>query len=228
MPGLYLPFWHGLWVPKAHAARRRSPSSMPRWSRRWRTRPCAERLTELGVEIPPREQQTPEALRAFLKAEIEKWWPIIEAANIKPEPSECHAESRLSIAVALIAGVASAAAQTYPNKSVTIIVPFAAGGPSDALARIMGDRMKSTLGQSFVVENVTGAAGSIARRPCGARGARRLHRQLRASRHPRRQRRDLSAALRHAHRSRAGGDAAEQSDGGGEPATRCRRRTSRS
>ena len=63
--------------------------------------------------------------------------------------------------IASIAAVTSAAAQTYPNKSVTIIVPFAAGGPSDALARIMGDRMKSTLGQTFVVENVTGAAGSI-------------------------------------------------------------------
>jgi tripartite-type tricarboxylate transporter receptor subunit TctC len=63
--------------------------------------------------------------------------------------------------IASIAAVTSAAAQTYPNKSVTIIVPFSAGGPSDALARIMGDRMKATLGQSFLVENVTGAAGSI-------------------------------------------------------------------
>ena len=63
-------------------------------------------------------------------------------------------------AIAVVAA-ASAAAQTYPNKSITIIVPFAAGGPSDALARIMGERMKATLGQSFVVENVTGAAGSI-------------------------------------------------------------------
>ena len=58
-------------------------------------------------------------------------------------------------------GALSAAAQTYPNKSITIIVPFSAGGPSDALARIMGEHMKGTLGQSFVVENVTGAAGSI-------------------------------------------------------------------
>jgi tripartite-type tricarboxylate transporter receptor subunit TctC len=65
-------------------------------------------------------------------------------------------------AIAVITGAINAAAQTYPNKSVTIIVPFAAGGPSDALARIMGDRMKATLGQSFVVENITGAAGSIA------------------------------------------------------------------
>ena len=70
--------------------------------------------------------------------------------------------SAAASAIVVIAGALSAAAQPYPNKSVTIIVPFAAGGPSDALARIMGDRMKATLGQTFVVENVTGAAGSIA------------------------------------------------------------------
>jgi tripartite-type tricarboxylate transporter receptor subunit TctC len=64
-------------------------------------------------------------------------------------------------AVVVVTGAINAAAQTYPNKSVTIIVPFAAGGPSDALARILGDRMKASLGQMFVVENVTGAAGSI-------------------------------------------------------------------
>ena len=43
------------------------------------------RLTDLGFEIPPREQQTPETLAALQKAEIEKWWPIIKAANIKAE-----------------------------------------------------------------------------------------------------------------------------------------------
>jgi len=43
------------------------------------------RLTDLGLEISPREQQTPEALAAFHKAEIEKWWPIIRAAGIKAE-----------------------------------------------------------------------------------------------------------------------------------------------
>ena len=69
--------------------------------------------------------------------------------------------SAAAAALVVTAGALSAAAQTYPNKSVTVIVPFAAGGPSDALARIMGDRMKATLGQTFVVENVTGAAGSI-------------------------------------------------------------------
>jgi len=43
------------------------------------------RLADLGQEIFPREQQTPEALRALQKADIEKWWPIIKAAGIKAE-----------------------------------------------------------------------------------------------------------------------------------------------
>ena len=67
----------------------------------------------------------------------------------------------LLVALASIAGVMHVSAQTYPSKPVTIVVPFAAGGPSDALARILGDRMKATLGQAFVIENVTGAGGSI-------------------------------------------------------------------
>jgi tripartite-type tricarboxylate transporter receptor subunit TctC len=54
-----------------------------------------------------------------------------------------------------------ASAQTYPSRPVTVIVPFAAGGPTDALARIMAERMRKTLGQPVVVENTTGAAGSI-------------------------------------------------------------------
>jgi len=66
------------------------------------------------------------------------------------------------VAAVLAAATQTAAAQTYPSKPITIIVPFAAGGPSDALARILGERMKATLGQSILVENVTGAGGSIA------------------------------------------------------------------
>jgi tripartite-type tricarboxylate transporter receptor subunit TctC len=67
----------------------------------------------------------------------------------------------LPAVLAWLAVVTGAAAQTYPSKPITIVVPFAAGGPSDAMARILGDRMKATLGQSFVIENVTGAGGSI-------------------------------------------------------------------
>jgi tripartite-type tricarboxylate transporter receptor subunit TctC len=62
---------------------------------------------------------------------------------------------------AVLLGAAPASAQTYPTKPVTIIVPFAAGGPADTLARMLADRMKMSLGQSFVVENVAGAAGSL-------------------------------------------------------------------
>jgi tripartite-type tricarboxylate transporter receptor subunit TctC len=54
-----------------------------------------------------------------------------------------------------------ASAQNFPSRPVTIIVPFAAGGPSDAMARILADHMKNTLGEAVLVENVTGAAGSI-------------------------------------------------------------------
>jgi tripartite-type tricarboxylate transporter receptor subunit TctC len=49
----------------------------------------------------------------------------------------------------------------FPSRPITIIVPFAAGGPSDAMARILAERMKVTLGQPLLVENVTGAGGSI-------------------------------------------------------------------
>jgi tripartite-type tricarboxylate transporter receptor subunit TctC len=71
---------------------------------------------------------------------------------------------RLFAAIAItasFAGVAGAQAQTYPSRPVTIVVPFPAGGPTDALARILADRMKGPLGQSVVVENPTGAAGTI-------------------------------------------------------------------
>jgi tripartite-type tricarboxylate transporter receptor subunit TctC len=62
---------------------------------------------------------------------------------------------------AVLHGVAPASAQSYPSKPVTIVVPFAAGGPADTLARMLADRMKLSLGQSLVAENVAGAAGSI-------------------------------------------------------------------
>jgi tripartite-type tricarboxylate transporter receptor subunit TctC len=70
--------------------------------------------------------------------------------------------------VRLAAGMAAlpvasrtAMAQAYPSRSITMVVPFAAGGPVDTLARILAERMRASLGQTVVIENVTGAGGSI-------------------------------------------------------------------
>jgi tripartite-type tricarboxylate transporter receptor subunit TctC len=64
------------------------------------------------------------------------------------------------LAMALLAlGIASAQAQDYPTRPVTIIVPFAAGGPADITGRIAADQFSKILGQQFVVENVGGAGG---------------------------------------------------------------------
>ena len=64
-------------------------------------------------------------------------------------------------AIALLAGVVTAAAQSYPSRPVTIIVPFPAGGPTDTLARIFAEYAKGPLGQPVIVENVAGAGASI-------------------------------------------------------------------
>src|SRR5450432_118250 len=63
--------------------------------------------------------------------------------------------------LAMIAGINTAQAEDYPTHTVTIIVPFAAGGPADITARIVADIFNRHLGQTFVVENVGGAGGTI-------------------------------------------------------------------
>ena len=74
--------------------------------------------------------------------------------------------SRTLAAVAALAGaaalVAPARAQDYPTRSITMIVPFAAGGPTDVVARIVTGHMAQTLGQSIIIENVVGAGGTTA------------------------------------------------------------------
>ena len=63
--------------------------------------------------------------------------------------------------IALLSFGSAAHADKYPSHPITIVVPFAAGGPSDAMARILGERMGASLGVAVLVENVTGAGGSI-------------------------------------------------------------------
>jgi tripartite-type tricarboxylate transporter receptor subunit TctC len=55
----------------------------------------------------------------------------------------------------------NARAENFPSHPITLVVPFSAGGPTDAMARILADHMRTTLGQNLVIENVTGAAGSL-------------------------------------------------------------------
>ena len=69
---------------------------------------------------------------------------------------------KLVVAVlAVLAFTGVAFTQNYPSHPITIIVPFSAGGPSDAMARILAERMKTSLGETILIENVTGAGGSI-------------------------------------------------------------------
>jgi tripartite-type tricarboxylate transporter receptor subunit TctC len=65
-----------------------------------------------------------------------------------------------SVALVAFAGVAGAKAQSYPTRAVTIVVPFAAGGPADITDRIVADQFGRALGQQFLVENVAGAGGN--------------------------------------------------------------------
>src|SRR5271166_1946189 len=67
---------------------------------------------------------------------------------------------RLIIGILLALASTPALAQ-YPSKPITVIVPFAAGGPTDVVARLVGDHMSRTLGQTLVVENIGGAGGTI-------------------------------------------------------------------
>jgi tripartite-type tricarboxylate transporter receptor subunit TctC len=67
----------------------------------------------------------------------------------------------LAAVAALLVSGGNALADSFPSHPLTMVVPFSAGGPTDAMARILVERMRVTLGQNILIENVTGAAGSL-------------------------------------------------------------------
>jgi tripartite-type tricarboxylate transporter receptor subunit TctC len=84
VPGIYVSFWHGLWAPKG------TPKEIVAKLNTAVVNALADpalqkRFADQGQEIPPRDQQTPEALYAYQKADIDKWWPIIKSAGVKAE-----------------------------------------------------------------------------------------------------------------------------------------------
>jgi tripartite-type tricarboxylate transporter receptor subunit TctC len=84
LPGFFASLWYGLWVPKG------TPKNIIAKLNATMVQALADpsvkqRLGELGIEIAPLAQQSPEALLAFQKAEAERWWPIIKASNLKVE-----------------------------------------------------------------------------------------------------------------------------------------------
>jgi tripartite-type tricarboxylate transporter receptor subunit TctC len=84
VPGVHISVWTGLWAPKGTPQpilARLNAAMMEVLA----DEAVRKRVADIGSEIPAREQQSPEALAAFHKAETEKWWPIIKAANIKVE-----------------------------------------------------------------------------------------------------------------------------------------------
>jgi tripartite-type tricarboxylate transporter receptor subunit TctC len=84
LPGFFASLWYGLWVPKdtpKDVIARLNATMVQVLA----DPPVRKRFEELGIEITPLVQQSPEVLRAYQKAEAERWWPIIKAANIKME-----------------------------------------------------------------------------------------------------------------------------------------------
>ena len=87
MPGLYTTVWHGIWAP-AKTPRDTIAKLNAAFTETLTDSTVRARFADLGQEIPPRDEQSTQALAKYHKAEIDKWWPLIKAAGIRSEPEK--------------------------------------------------------------------------------------------------------------------------------------------
>jgi tripartite-type tricarboxylate transporter receptor subunit TctC len=106
-------------------------------------------------------------LVALVSPKIARWFPLVarqRLPSLKPLETRGNRMQKLLIAGAFVAGwgaIGGAAAQVYPSRPITMVVPFPAGGSTDTIGRIMAEGMRASLGQTVIIENVGGASGSI-------------------------------------------------------------------
>src|SRR5262249_44000637 len=138
-------------LPRRFVARasRRSGATTRRYRSRW----CAPAFSRRGKAGAARLRKSWTVTETYNGAEGWEQEPVMKPGN--------GVRLVLIIATAFIGCVMPVRAQDYPSRSITVIVPFPAGGASDVVARIVTSQMSKILGQSIVIENVGGAGGTL-------------------------------------------------------------------
>jgi hypothetical protein len=110
-----------------------------------------------GAALWPIQSRMRDSIAYFFTVPI----PVIVVGAIARMGAAMKASAFVVALAIASAGVTGTQADTFPSRPVTVIVPYPAGGPTDTLARILADHMKNSLGEPIIVENVSGAGGSI-------------------------------------------------------------------
>jgi Tripartite tricarboxylate transporter family receptor len=131
---------------------------------RIRSLPNAAASLAIGRQIELRERTLAESALAWLLGDTNDK-SNISCTFIRKEPISSAGTMPIipfiAALAALVVATAPAFAQSWPNRPITMVVPFAAGGASDVIARIVAEALRAELGQTMVVENVGGAGGMV-------------------------------------------------------------------
>src|SRR5262245_9882637 len=124
-------------------------------------RVCARRLISGATIISPEEVHATITFQARGEAMLSQKLREQNPSSTLARATALSASLCCVAAVAVVASMGSALTQSYPSRPIKIIVPYGAGGPSDTITRIVGERMRTALGQPVIIDNVSGAAGRI-------------------------------------------------------------------